>query len=104
MVSRSDIKIGDIVFVCDRGKPIARSTVKRVMKRFIELNNGSKWTPGGVGRYPYRPWDFFSLRLYNTKLEEACNRYTVLQRIKCTDFEKLDDKSLYKIIEILDMK
>ena len=74
------------------------------MKRFLELNDGSKWLPNGVGQYPYRKWDFKSLEPYSQEHADELRYKTILQEIKSTKFEDLDSESLEKIIKIIKEK
>jgi len=103
-----EFNIGDTVFVCDKGKARSISSVSKVMKRFVELEDGSKWRPDGIGRYPYRRWDASKLRPYQPDSPEhpvllaECNRYISMQRIKSTNFDDLDTEALVKIVSIID--
>lgn len=102
-----EFKEGDYVAVVGQilGKDIpVRRQVKRVMKRFVELNDGTKWTPTG---YPYPQKTYPTQHIDHWSGEHAINfmlaRVMVCaNRVKTASCTKPKEASLEKIKEAVD--
>ena len=94
-----EVKKGDKVIVV-RGYNDSRAIgiVKRVMKRFIELEDGSRWRTNGLGSYPYKRWD--QCRLLECA-EDLENEVRVRNLGRWLSQVKYDDYSLQALQEIV---
>jgi hypothetical protein len=65
LMEKYEFKAGDKVTVLRNYEPAQITKVKRVMKAFIELENGTKYQPSGKGLYPRPEYSGFHNTSWN---------------------------------------
>ena len=80
------------------------SVIKRVMKRWFELEDGSKWDSGGWP-YPRSLYTYASVKIATPELlVEVCSaarRRELLARIRDARFDQLPTEKLEAIVAVL---
>lgn len=94
-------KVGDIVAVYGGwdNKP-RKATVKRVMKRFIELSSGSKFGPQG-NVYPYEAYSCSYIKPWSEEIELEWRKNKLIDFIKGVQLDKLSLEQLRRIFNII---
>lgn len=81
---------GDKVTVWHDGTITGIRTVTRVMRRFVELKDGSQWRLNGDGRYPRSKWDRDRIALTTQEDRE----HIECRRLRRVILDALDTASL----------
>jgi len=80
------------------------SVIKRVMKRWFELEDGSKWDSRGWS-YPRSPYTYASVKIATQELladvRSAARRRELLARIRDARFDQLPTEKLEAIVAVL---
>ena len=81
------------------------SAVKRVMKHWFELEDGSRWDSGGWA-YPRSPYTHASVKIATPELlaevRSAARRGELLARIRDAQFDQLLTEKLEAIVAVLE--
>lgn len=98
-------KVGDRVAVIDwRGQFSRISRVRRVMVRFVELDDGGKWKLDG-NRYPHREHgDYAHIADVTPEHEVADKRRLSVSRLFSTEWRNLSDDQLRRVMTIVNEK
>ena len=97
-----DIKVGEPVFV-DVGNSLAFcrvSNVVRVMKRFIELEDGTKWDFHGHG-YPHDTWSTRRIRRAKEEDYQKIYRQYANAFIRHWKPEDSDDETIIRVYDAM---
>lgn len=98
-MTESEFKEGDKVIMYENGAPIRGRIVKRVMKRFIELNDDSKWDLAGHP-YPMMAWSTKMIRPATPERVLELKRRSVVARIAGMTFKEWDALSVDQLDRI----
>jgi hypothetical protein len=93
-----EFKLGDTLCIDVLGN-LRFCKVSRVLKRFIELDNGQKITHDGHS-YPRRKWDYNSYRIATKKDFELKKYKQLLGKVQKIDTSALSPDQLLAILEI----
>lgn len=104
-MSQHEWKVGDKVaapFGMDPDSFTVRK-VERVLKRFVELNNGSQWTHDGHP-YPHQQYNTRFIRPMTVELDAEIHRQRATRFLGKTNWTSLDTDTLDKIVELVRSK
>lgn len=103
---RETFKVGDRVIVYNHNdNPLRTHSIKRVIVRFVELSDGSKWTPDGLSPYPRTRggvgyWTHLDIRLATPERVAQFNRALYLSRLQRVYWDKLPTETLIAVLEL----
>ena len=100
MKSEKEFEVGDKVIEYLHGEPKKVSTVKRILKRFLELEDGTKWGLYGYA-YPYRTWGTAHISYYVREDHLKLKTKNLISKIRFFDFKSLEYEQLVRINNIL---
>jgi hypothetical protein len=103
-MASTSFKIGDRVAirggsVLDRDR-LRLGTVKRVMKRFVELEDGSQFTHEG-GDYPRREYTFTRLLALTPEVKAEARRQSFIRFLFRVEWGELETGTLAKIVSLV---
>ena len=97
-----NLEVGDKVAAplgIDRDAVIAR-TVTRILKRFIELSDGSKWDHNGYP-YPHQQYSTRFIRPMTEELETIIHRQRTIRFIERLDWNDIPTGTLSAIVGLV---
>lgn len=105
-------KVGDLVALCANrlGRTniiVYQRTVRRVAKRFIELDDGSRWTHDGYGYPRNRRYTFQTPERWGPEHDVIVQRNEVQRRLDAhldqqSQWRHLDTDKLKRLVAVLD--
>jgi len=94
-------EVGETVYeIAGLEKQLYRREVVRVMKRFVELNTGSKWDPTGH-EYPHRSYSQSSLLKVTDETTARYKRDLALRIINRTKWKDVEPEVLFNVAAAL---
>jgi len=81
MIESKPFAVGDVVVVIGGWSPGAPRKVKRILKRWLELDDGTKWTLSG-NTYPRESYSRQFLEHDTEKLQEERRQYLALGKLR----------------------
>jgi hypothetical protein len=97
-----EVKKGDKVVVVRGGMDsMAIGIIKRVMKHFIELEDGSKWRLNGLGAYPHRRWDCAQLLEHTEELENEIRARNIGRWLSQVKYDGYSLQALQEIVALV---
>ena len=98
-----ELKVGDKVAI--RGVRMSRnalhlSMVARVLKRYVVLNDGSKFSLSGEV-YPHQPYSMVHLLPLTEDLEKEAREQRFVRILNVTKWADLDFETLEKIVSLV---
>lgn len=79
---------------------ITTKTVKRILNRFVELNDGSKWSHDGYP-YPHVRYNTRSIRPMTPELETAIHRQRGIRFLEKIEWGEVGTDTAERIVAIL---
>lgn len=102
---REPLPVGTRVVVYDHfSQPVREQQVARALKRYIELDDGSRWCPDGEKPYP-KPSSMMHrwLEVASVRALEDLRRRRMCERLRRTKWEELSTPELRSVCELLGM-
>ena len=99
-------KVGDSVAIVSGldSRTIHFHTIERVMKRFVELEDGSKFTPSGL-LYPRRSDPDYSHMFPRSRhLEDMASHMQSVSKLRQLNWRLFDHETLSAILTLLEKK
>jgi len=91
-----------VVVYDDFEHPLREQRVARVLKRYIELDDGSRWRPDGGQPYPKPSSMLYSrLEVASVRALGDLRRRRMCERLRRTKWEELSTPELRSVCELL---